>query len=53
MDYVDLAEAVHGPIARAADFTAPWGDALAILDQIKPDVRIANLETAVTTSDRP
>lgn len=53
VDYVDLAEAVHGPIARTADFTAPWGDALAILDQIKPDVRIANLETAVTTSDRP
>jgi poly-gamma-glutamate synthesis protein (capsule biosynthesis protein) len=53
MDYVALTEGVHGPIPRTADFTAPWGDALAILEQIKPDVRIANLETAVTTSDRP
>jgi len=50
-DYVDLAEAATGPIHRPADFAYVWGDALAELRRLGPDVRIVNLESAVTTSD--
>jgi poly-gamma-glutamate synthesis protein (capsule biosynthesis protein) len=49
--YVELAEAVNGPIPRPVDFCWPWGDALRTLDDVAPDVRIVNLETAVTRSD--
>lgn len=50
-EYVTLAEAVSGPIPRPLDFAALWGDALEALARMAPDVRIVNLETAVTTSD--
>ncbi|WP_214410473.1 CapA family protein [Sphaerisporangium fuscum] len=49
--YVRLAEEVNGPIHRPVDFTWPWGDALAALDAAAPDVRVVNLETAITRSD--
>lgn len=49
--YVDLAEAANGPIPRPVDHCWPWGDALAILDNFQPDVRLLNLETSVTRSD--
>ncbi|HCT79294.1 MAG TPA: hypothetical protein DGG94_23160 [Micromonosporaceae bacterium] len=48
--YVELAEAVNGPIPRPAGFSWPWGDALATLEDFAPDVRIINLETSITTS---
>ncbi|MFJ3335896.1 CapA family protein [Streptomyces sp. NPDC086766] len=47
-DYVRLAEAVNGPIPRPVDFSWPWGEALPALDRAAPDVRVVNLETAVT-----
>jgi poly-gamma-glutamate capsule biosynthesis protein CapA/YwtB (metallophosphatase superfamily) len=46
--YVWLAEQVNGPIPRPVSFAWPWGDALPILDAMAPDVRLVNLETAVT-----
>ncbi len=49
--YVALAEAANGPIPKPVDFSYIWGDALAELERVAPDVRIINLETAVTTSD--
>ena len=49
--YVRLAEAVNGPIPRPVDLAYPWGDGLTELARLAPDVRIVNLETAVTTSD--
>ena len=49
-DYVQLAERASGPIPRQVDFTYIWGDALELLDAGAPDVRIVNLETAVTRS---
>lgn len=48
--YVDIAEERNGPIPRRADDRYVWGDALAELAQARPDARIVNLETAVTTS---
>ena len=50
-DYVRLAERVHGQVPRSVDPAWPWGDALAVLAEAAPDVRIINLETSVTTSD--
>ncbi|MET9662647.1 CapA family protein [Streptomyces sp. NPDC006510] len=46
--YVDLAEAASGPIPRPVGFRWPWGEALLVLDDAAPDVRVVNLETAVT-----
>jgi poly-gamma-glutamate synthesis protein (capsule biosynthesis protein) len=48
-DYVDLAEAANGPIARPVDFSYVWGDAIAELERVQPDARVINLETSVTT----
>ena len=50
--YVRLAERANGPIDRPVDFAWPWGDALAVLDRLKPDVRILNLETSITLRGR-
>ncbi len=46
--YVRLAERVNGPIPLPVSFTWPWGDAAGVLDAMAPDVRLINLETAVT-----
>jgi poly-gamma-glutamate synthesis protein (capsule biosynthesis protein) len=51
LDYVELAERVGGPIPRAVCADYIWGDALAEMERVRPDVRIVNLETAITTSD--
>ncbi len=50
-EYVELAEKRYGPIQRPLGFTAVWGDALAELKKRAPDVRVINLEAAVTTSE--
>jgi poly-gamma-glutamate capsule biosynthesis protein CapA/YwtB (metallophosphatase superfamily) len=49
--YVELAEAVNGPIPRPVDVSWPWGDALTTLEAETPDARVINLETSVTGSD--
>jgi poly-gamma-glutamate capsule biosynthesis protein CapA/YwtB (metallophosphatase superfamily) len=50
LGYVALAEQANGPIPRAVTPEYIWGDALAEFDRIKPQARIVNLETAITTS---
>ncbi len=50
--YVQLAENVNGPINKPVASSYIWGDALAVLATVKPDVRIINLETSVTTSEQ-
>ncbi|MHA1554225.1 MAG: CapA family protein, partial [Alphaproteobacteria bacterium] len=47
-NYVALAEEAYGPIARSSDPAHIWGDALAILDRMRLDARLVNLETALT-----
>ena len=49
--YVGLAEKVAGPLPRRADPAYVWGDALSILNKLRPAARIINLETAITTSE--
>ncbi|MBU1263749.1 MAG: CapA family protein, partial [Gammaproteobacteria bacterium] len=51
LDYVALAERANGPIPRPAEFAYVWGDALAEWARVAPDLRIVNLETAVTRRD--
>src|SRR5262249_21769991 len=50
-EYARLAELAHGPISRPVGFDYIWGDALVKMDPTRTDVRIINLETAVTESD--
>jgi poly-gamma-glutamate capsule biosynthesis protein CapA/YwtB (metallophosphatase superfamily) len=57
--YVSLAVRGNGPIPRPAGFPWPWGDALPVVEEAAPDVRVINLETivirsaSVTESSRP
>ena len=51
LDYVALAVKANGPIPAPVDFAYIWGDALEACARLAPDVRLINLETAVTTSD--
>jgi poly-gamma-glutamate synthesis protein (capsule biosynthesis protein) len=53
LDYVALAERANGPIPRSAPASYVWGDAVDELARRKPDLRIINLETAVTHAERP
>ena len=50
-DYVRLAERTNGPVKWPVELAYPWGEALAELQRAVPDVRIINLETAITVSD--
>ncbi len=49
--YVEIAEEANGPIAAPVDFPYIWGDALAELESVAPDLRMINLETSITGSD--
>jgi poly-gamma-glutamate capsule biosynthesis protein CapA/YwtB (metallophosphatase superfamily) len=50
-EYVRLAEVKNGPIPRRSGLAYIWGDALGELQRAAPDLRVINLETAVTTSN--
>ncbi|HBA86795.1 MAG TPA: poly-gamma-glutamate biosynthesis protein [Geobacter sp.] len=49
--YVDIAEKVSGPIPREVPFDYIWGKTLDTFRELRPDVKIVNLETSVTTSE--
>jgi poly-gamma-glutamate synthesis protein (capsule biosynthesis protein) len=51
--YVRLAEAVNGPIPAPVGSAWPWGEALEAMEHLSPDLRIVNLETAVTAGGSP
>jgi poly-gamma-glutamate synthesis protein (capsule biosynthesis protein) len=51
LDYVRLAEEASGEIPRGVAPDYIWGDALGALAARAPELRIVNLETAVTTSE--
>jgi poly-gamma-glutamate capsule biosynthesis protein CapA/YwtB (metallophosphatase superfamily) len=52
-DYVVLAQTANGPIPRPVDADYIWGDALRELERAAVDLRIANLETAITSAKTP
>jgi poly-gamma-glutamate capsule biosynthesis protein CapA/YwtB (metallophosphatase superfamily) len=51
--YVELAEEKSGPMPRGVDAAYIWGDSPARLSGAGVDVRIVNLETALTARGRP
>jgi len=53
LDYVSLAELRAGPIPRHVPFAYVWGEALAEIARLRPDLRIVNLETAATVRGSP
>ena len=53
LGYVALAEETSGEIPREVEPSYVWGDALESVGNWAPVARIVNLETAVTTHDKP
>lgn len=51
LTYVDLAERRNGAIPRPVQPSYVWGAALAEWRRLDPDLRLINLETAITRSD--
>lgn len=51
--YVQIAEQVNGPIPRGVAPGYIWGDALSAMQRLQPDLRLINLENAVTGIDMP
>ena len=51
LTYVELAEKAHGPIPRGVPFDYIWGEALTELKHRDPNIRLINLETAITSSE--
>jgi poly-gamma-glutamate capsule biosynthesis protein CapA/YwtB (metallophosphatase superfamily) len=52
-EYVKLAEKVHGHIPVPVSPEHIWGEALAAIAEQQPDLRLVNLETAITTHGHP
>ncbi|MFB6355324.1 MAG: CapA family protein, partial [bacterium] len=50
--YVSLAEQANGEIPSPVNFTYPWGFAREQLKRRNPEIRIGNLETAVTQNSK-
>ncbi len=50
-EYVHFAETAHGVFPRPVNDDYVWGDAIQEWNRIRPEVKIVNLETAITTSD--
>lgn len=53
LDYVAMAAAAQGAIPAPVGYDWVWGELAGVLRRRRPDVRLVNLETAVTTSDEP
>ena len=52
-EYVDLTEKAKGPIPRPVTFEYIWGDVVQELERPSVDLRIINLETAITSEETP
>lgn len=52
-DYVTLAEQASGRMPRPVEYSYIWGDALGEFQREQPQVKVINLETAITRSDTP
>ncbi|MUP46599.1 CapA family protein [Gramella sp. BOM4] len=49
-DYLRLAERKSGNIDTPVDYKYVWGDAIQVFRHHKPDLKLINLETSITTS---
>lgn len=46
--YLESAESANGPVPRPCGYDWPWGEVPGLLDDLAPEVRLINLETAIT-----
>jgi poly-gamma-glutamate synthesis protein (capsule biosynthesis protein) len=46
--YVELAEWAHGSVPRPCGYDWVWGEVPGLLNELGPEVRLVNLETAIT-----
>ena len=53
LGYAALAEQTSGPIPHPVGFDYIWGDALNDFRREQPQIKVINLETAITRSDTP
>lgn len=51
--YVRLAETQNGPVRQPVSYSYIWGDAIKVWEQLKPACKIINLETSITTHNKP
>lgn len=49
--YVELAERASGEISHPVSFDYIWGIALEAFGQLRPDLKVINLETSITSSE--
>src|SRR5947208_15572738 len=52
-EYVEFAEKAHERIPRPLSLDYIWGDALRGLEDAQIDLRLVNLETAITSPETP
>ena len=52
-DYVRLAEIKNGAIKKPVSYDYIWGDAMEIWKKLAPSAKIINLETSITTHNKP
>lgn len=52
-DYIELAERENGQVNLPVSYKYIWGDALKAWKENKPDLKLINLETSITTYDIP
>jgi len=50
-EFIRLAQQKHGPVDDERDMAYVWGNVLSGIEHFAPDLRIINLETAITTSE--
>lgn len=50
--YVELAVRAHGPVRAPVRPSYLWGDALPVLERLRPSASLVNLETSVTISSK-
>lgn len=48
--YLELVEQIRGPLPRPVEPGYVWGEALEVLEAMRPAARLVNLETAVTAN---
>ncbi|TBW27616.1 CapA family protein [Gramella sp. KN1008] len=48
-DYIHIAESENGNIKIPVSYVYPWGDAMEVWKEEKPDLKFINLETSITT----
>lgn len=52
-EYIRLAEKANGPIPQPVKYDYIWGDAMKVWEKESPAFKLINLETSITTHNKP